>query len=429
MKGHIRQRSKGSWTIIVDVGKDPETGRRRQQWYTIRGTKRDADRALREMLTAMEKGTYVKPTLLTLGEWLMQWLESYVSMHTTPRTQESYNSTIRHHLIPALGAIPITQLQPQHLQSYYAQALSQGRADHRGGLSARSVLYHHRILSEALTHAVKMGLVARNVAEVVDPPRPARSSMATLAPEDIPVFLEAAKETPYYVFYSNLLYTGLRRGESIALRWRNVDLDMASLSVVETAFKLGNGEYVIKEPKTPHSRRTVALPPSLALLLRQYRSDQEKLMFQMGSRLKDTDFVFARSDGSPLDPNMVTRTFSKIVRKAGLPHMRLHDLRHTHATLMLKAGVHPKIVSERLGHAGIGITLDTYSHVLPGLQEAAAERFDRLLEEEGVDRNKSIDVSKMLARTEDLDSRPCRSRTCDTLIKSKKHDVPPSPPK
>jgi len=193
---------------------------------------------------------------------------------------------------------------------------------------------------------------------------------------------------------------------------------MAYLSVVETAFKLGNGEYVVKEPKTPHSRRTVALPPSLALLLRQHRSDREQLLAQMGGRLTDTDFVFARSDGSPLDPNMVTRTFSKAVRKAGLPHIRLHDLRHTHATLMLKAGVHPKIVSERLGHAGISITLDTYSHVLPGLQEAAAERFDSLLEEKGVDKNDSANVSKMLATEEDLDSRPCRSRTCDTLIKS-----------
>jgi len=371
------------------------------------------------MLLALEKGTYVKPSRLTLGEWLTQWFETYVTMHTTPRTQESYHSIIRHHLImPAIGAIPLTQLQPQHLQSYYARAITQGRADNRGGLSARSVLYHHRILSEALGHAVKMGLVARNVAEVVIPPHPARIRLATLAPDDIPNFLEAARETPYYVFFSTLLYTGLRRGELLALRWRNVDLDMASLHVVETAFKLGSGEYVIKEPKTPHSRRTVALPPSLALLLRRYRYDQELLWAQLGKRLTDGDLVFAHSDGNPLDPNAVTRTFAKLIRKAGLPHIRLHDLRHTHATLMLKAGVHPKVVSERLGHASVVITLDTYSHVLPGLQEAAAERFDKMLKMGASEAEESSDVSKMFASEGESECRPYRSRTCDTLIKS-----------
>ena len=302
-------------------------------------------------------------------------------MHTTVRTQESYSSMIRCHLLPSLGLIPLDQLRPQHLQKYYAHALSCGCVDKKGGLSARSVLYHHRILSEALSHAVKMGLVARNVAEVVDPPRPARVRMITLGPDDILRFLDAARETPYYVLFCTLLYTGLRRGELLALRWCNVDVDMATLYVVETAFKLSTGEYVIKEPKTPHSRRPVALSPSLALLLRKYRSDQELLWAQLGRELRDDEFVFARVDGKPLDPSMVTRTFAKMIRKADLPPIRLHDLRHTHATLMLKAGVHPKIVSERLGHANIGITLDTYSHVLPGLQEAAAERFDKMLED------------------------------------------------
>lgn len=197
VKGHIRQRSKGSWTLVVDMGKDPETGKRRQRWHTIRGNKRDAERALRQMLLAMEKGAYVKPNRLALADWLTQWCESYVVMHTTPRTQESYRSIIRQRLIPSLGAIPLVQLQPQHLQSYYAQALSSGRADGKGGLSARSVVYHHRILSEALSHAMKMGAVARNVAEVVDPPRLAKVKMNILTPGDIQRFLDAARETPY----------------------------------------------------------------------------------------------------------------------------------------------------------------------------------------------------------------------------------------
>jgi len=417
MKGHIRKRSKDSWTIVIDMGRDLATGKRCQKWHTVKGTKRDAQRALREILTSLDRGIYVEPTNITLGEWLGKWLNNYVSLHTTPRTQESYRYITTRHLIPALGTIPLARLAPQHLQDYYAKELSQGRCDGTGGLSARSVLYHHRILSEALSHAMRMGLIARNVATVVDPPKPRRITMNTLSQADISKFLEAAKDDPtFYVLFCTLLYTGLRRGELLALRWRNCDLDLSELHVVETAYKLSNGDYIIKEPKTIHSRRRVSLPPSLSLLLRQYRADQEVFSKALGRQITDDDFVFSKYDGSPLNPNHVTRTFGRIISESGLPHLRLHDLRHTHATLMLKAGIHPKIVSERLGHANINITLDTYSHVLPGLQEAAAQRFDEMLE--GEPQNEKSDVSNMLANKEGLASRPCRSRTCDTLIKS-----------
>lgn len=207
-------------------------------------------------------------------------------------------------------------------------------------------------------------------------------------------FLDAARETSYYVFFSSLLYTGLRRGELLALEWRNVDLDGGQLYVIETAYELSDGRYIVKEPKTSHSRRTVALPPSLISLLREYHADQILLRLQLEETLDSDDFVFSRADGSPLAPNAVTLAFKRIIRKAGLKQIRVHDLRHTHATLMLKAGVHPKIVSERLGHANIGITLDTYSHVLPGLQEAAAQRFDQLFESDQHTEIGETDVSK-----------------------------------
>jgi len=310
------------------------------------------------------------------------------------------------------------QFTPQHIQSYYAKALSEGRTDGTGGLSARSVVYHHRILSKALDYAVRMGMVARNVTSVIDPPRVARVKMATLNSEEVARFLDAGKETLYYVFFATLLYTGLRRGELLALRWRNLDLDKASLIVVETAYKLGNGQYVIKEPKTANSRRTVSLSPALVALLREYRADHELLRIQLGIGLTDNDFVFIRHDGSPINPNAVTHAFQRVINKAGLKHVRLHDLRHTHASLMLKAGEHPKIVSERLGHANIGITLDTYSHVLPGLQEAAAERFDKVMDEGLLAENSGSDVCKMFAKDGEGECRPYRSRTCDTLIKS-----------
>ncbi len=417
MKGHIYQRAKGSWTIVYDLATDSVTGKRRQRSQTVKGTKRDAERALREVLISLEQGSYVKPNKITLGELLRQWLRDYASMNTTDRTQESYTEIIERHLIPSLGKVWLTDLQAQHIQSYYANKLSEGRVDGKGGLSARSVVYHHRILSKALDYAVKMGLVVRNVAKIVEPPRVARVTMHTLSPEEVIRFLDAARETDYYVYFSTLLYTGLRRGELLALRWRNLDLENGKLTVVETAYKLGDGRYIIKEPKTPHSRRNVTLPTSLVELFKVYRADQELLRIQLGVSLYADDFVFIRPDGSPINPSAVTLAFRRIMKKAGLKDLRIHDLRHTHATLMLMAGVHPKVVSERLGHANIGITLDIYSHVLPGLQEAAAEKFDRIFETENSE-NSDANVSKMLANDGEVECRPCRSRTCDHLIKS-----------
>ena len=410
MRGHIRQRSKGSWSIVIDVGRDPRTGKRRQQWYTVKGTKKDAERELREKLRSLETGAYVKPQRTSLGEYLRHWVDSYAMMHTSPRTAEGYQGIVNGYLIPALGGISLCELQPRHLEKYYADALSHGRLDGKGGLSARTLLHLHRILSQALSHAVKQGLLARNVAQAVVAPRPSRSQMATLSAAHVPKFLDAAGKTPFYVLFYTGLYTGMRRGELLGLRWCDIDLGKATISVVQTLHRLSGGKFVIREPKSPHSRRLVALSPSVADLLRGYHAEQEAQKVLLGMRLTGEELVFAHPDGSPLDPSTVTHAFGKLIKKAGLPHIRFHDLRHTHATLMLKGGVHPKIVSERLGHASIGITLDTYSHVVPGLQEAAALRFDALIESET---EQTEDVSKMLAKDEDSDGAPRGIRTHD----------------
>jgi integrase len=261
-----------------------------------------------------------------------------------------------------------------------------------------------------------LDLIIRNVADLVTPPRQKKVVMNTLSQEEVGKFLDAAKETDYYVFFATLLYTGLRRGELLALRWRYLDLAESRLMVVESAEKLDNGEYIIKEPKTSNSIRAVTLPTSLVELLKTYRADQELLRVQLGITLEPDDFVFIRPDGTPINPNAVTLAFKRIISKAGLKDIRVHDLRHTHATLMLLAGVHPKVVSERLGHANISITLNTYSHVLPGMQEEAAEKFDSIFET-GENKNSEQSVIKMLSKPEGVERRPYRSRTCDTLIK------------
>lgn len=361
----------------MDRGRDPDTGKRRQQTVTVHGTKRDAERELRAIPTRIEGGAYVKPTRMTLGEFLTQWLQNYALTNTSPRTAEGYRVIVQCHLMPNLGAIPLTQLQPSHIQGYYAKALSGGRSNRNGGLSARTVLNIRKVLSEALSHAVKWQILVRNVALAVDPPCPRRSEMATFTEEQARLFLQAAAATPYQELFTVALYTGMRRSELLGLRWKDVDLDLAQLSVTQTLHRLAGGGFVLRQPKTAKSRRTIALPPSVSMLLRQLRERQIGERLLLGLELRDDDLVFAYLDGCPLDHSAVTHAFKRTIKRAGIPCVRFHDLRHTHASLMLKQGIHPKIASERLGHSNIGITLDTYSHVMPGLQEAAALRFEK----------------------------------------------------
>lgn len=272
-------------------------------------------------------------------------------------------------------------MQPRHIQKYYAGALDSGRRDGKGGLSARTVNKHHRILYDALKHGVRQGVLIRNVAEAVDLPRPSNKEAAVLGPSEARLLVESARGTPYYPIFFTALYTGLRRGELLGLRWCDVDLELATLSVVQTLQQLSTGEYIFREPKTKRGRRQIALPPSLAILLREHRATQENVRKSLGKTLAPTDLVFLHPDGKPIRPNSVTRALSSIARLVGLYDIRLHDLRHAHATILLRQGIHPKIVQERLGHSSISITLDTYSHVLPGLQEAAARRFEEGLQE------------------------------------------------
>jgi len=391
MKGHIRQRSKGSWTIWVDLARDPETGKRKQQTLTVHGAKRDAEAKLRELLTSLDKGVYIKPRRLTLGEYLHQWLEGYVKTNCTPRTLDSYQSIVARHLIPNLGGILLTQLRPQEIQQYYARALDRGRADGKGGLSPVTVLHIHRVLVEALNYAVRQGFIIRNVGELVNPPRAKSSKMKALTPQEVARLLNVAKDTAYYPAIYTAVNTGLRQAELLGLTWRNLDLELASLFVTQTLYKR-RGACQFKEPKSEHSRRRLDLSPSLALFLRQYRTDRQAERLLLGKPLSEDDPVFASVNGTPIDPGTLTHNLARIAKKAGLPGTRFHDLRHTFASLMLLAGIHPKIVSEMLGHSTVAFTLDVYSHVIKGLGQVAMKRLDEVLQPELAE-----NVSKMLA--------------------------------
>jgi integrase len=379
MRGHIVKRYKNSYTIVLNLGIDPTTGKRKQQWVTVKGTKKDAEKRLAELLHHLDTGIFVRPGKTSLGEYLERWLKDYVWPNLAPRTAEGYESIVRCHLTPALGKILLNQLKPEHIQKYYSEKLTHGRYDGKGALNARSVRHHHMALHCSLEIGVKWGLLSRNPADAVSPPHPQRPEMHTMSEDDVHTFLKAAQNTPYYTLFYIALFTGMRRSELLALRWCDVDLILCQISVNRSLHHLRNGKIIFRQPKTAKGRRMIAISPSATIVLKEHKEKQISQKKLLGTKLRDEDFVFSDLNGNPLLPGTITQAWRKLARKAGLQGIRLHDARHTHASLMLKQGVHPKIVQERLGHATISTTLDLYSHVAPGLQEAAAESFDRLL--------------------------------------------------
>jgi integrase len=380
MRGHIVKRYENSYSIVLNLGKDPATGKRKQQWMAVKGSRKDAEKRLSEMLHQLDTGTFMKPSAIKLGEYLEQWLRDYCKPNLSPRTTETYDYIVHTHLIPALGQIPLTELKPQHLTRFYADKLLSGRVDGKGGLSNRSVQYCHVTIHKALDIALKSGMISRNVADAVDHPKVKRHEMQTMNETDIHLFLEMARSTPYYALFYVAIFTGMRRSEILALRWSDVDLLLCQISVNRTIHQIHNGLVVYGAPKTDKSRRTIALTPSTCEVLIEHRETQEKFRESVGLKaLTDDNLIFCTIDDKPYTPNSISHAWKNLSRRCGLKEIHFHSARHTHASLLLKQGIHPKVVQERLGHSSIQITLDTYSHVAPGLQQAAANRFDDIL--------------------------------------------------
>ena len=369
MRGSIIKRYKDSYTIVIELGKDPVTGKRKQHWVSVRGTKKEAGKKLAELLHQMDKGTFIKPDKITVGEYLERWLKDYVRPNLAPRTAEGYEHILRKHLIPALGNITLIGLKAEHLQRYYSEKVA-------GGLSNMTVRHHHTVLHKALATAVGWGILSSNVADAVSTPRIQRQDMKTWDEEDVTRFLEAAKRTQYYALFYTALFTGMRRSELLGMKWGDVDFVLSQLYVSRSLHCLKGGIIVFRPTKTAKGRRAIALSPSTFMVLSEHHQRCMAKWAVLRVALTDDDLVFCHSDGKPYLPNTITHAWIKIVRRTGLKPIRLHDARHTHASIMLKQEVHPKIVQERLGHANIAVTLDTYSHVAPGLQRAAALRFD-----------------------------------------------------
>ena len=380
-EGSIYKRPDGTWAGQVSVGYDPATGKLKRKSFYGKTRKEVADK-MAQALQEVRSGTYIEPAQTTLAEWLDKWLTTYKKGQLKPSTYESYEILVNVHIKPALGKIPIAKLQANMLQSFYNEKLEKGRADGKGGLSTRMVRYLHAIIRQALQQAVKEGLLARNVADATSPPTVKNKQMRPLTENELLTFFETAKGDRMFAGYVLAATTGLRRGELLGLCWDCVDIKHGVITVQRQLLVLKDCLTLEETTKSKSGRRSITLTDDAIRELKAHKKRQAQEKLLMGEAYQDNGLVFCKEDGTPLDPREFTKRFQRQLAKAGLPKVRLHDLRHTHASLLLARGVHPKVVQERLGHSSITMTLDLYSHLTPGLQEAAAATLNGLLGKE-----------------------------------------------
>jgi integrase len=365
MSGHISERRPGVWNIVLHV-LDPQTGRRKHKWHTLRGGKREAQRERDRLAAEYQYGTgNLAPKATTIRDYLTKWL-AHMTAQISPASHERYSGVIVGNLIPALGAVALVDLRAPLIAKVYGDLIAKG-------LSPRSVLLAHKVLKQALKQAVAWELIGRNPADTVTAPRVERIEMAVLDTDATAKLIEQARGTALFAPILLGALCGLRRGEIVALKWSSVDLAAGSLSVVASMEQTRTGTR-LKAPKNGKGRN-VAMPSLLIEELRRYRLAESERLLAVGVRLTDEHNVALREDGNQWTPLQLTHAF----RTFALQHrvaIRFHDLRHSHATQLLVSGIHPKVAQERLGHSSIAMTIDLYSHVLPGMQEQAVGLVD-----------------------------------------------------
>jgi integrase len=307
-----------------------------------------------------------------------------------PSTWVSYQGLLEAYVIPTLGGVELQQLTPAHLASLYQELLASGRRHRPGGLSAKTVRNVHVLMHRALRDAVRWGYTVRNVAAAADPPKAKPAELQVWTPGQLRAFLTYVRQDRYYAAWLLAATTGMRRGELLGLRWVDVDLAAGRVAVRQPRVVVDHAVYT-SEPKTARSRRSIALDSATVAALREHQARQAAERVVVGPGYQDSGLVFTRPDGSPIHPHLFSDWFKQHVRRAGLPKIRLHDVRHSYASAALAAGIAAKVVSERLGHATIAITMDTYSHVLPGLDERAAATVAQLILEGDESASTSVD--------------------------------------
>jgi integrase len=393
-QGHIRPQGDGSWEIKFDLGRDPLTGRRITKYVTFRGTKRKAQEELTRLLGQRNDGSYIEPTKMTVAQYLHHWLEADIDRRVATRTAARHRGIVEKNIIPKLGHVPVRKLTAIHIEAFETELQREGwvkprakpkikegeeaPAQEKRGLSAQTVQHIHRTLSQALGHAVRLGVLFKNPARQVRPPRPPSREIKILEKGEITTLINTAKEAGLYVPVLVAVTTGMRRGELLALRWSDVDLKAASLTVNQSLERI-KGKFEFKSPKTKTSRRTISLPAIAVDALREHYRTQLEERFKLGFGRDPRAVVFSRSDGQPMDPDTLSKSFRRLVATAKVTPITFHGLRHTHISHLLMDGVHVKLVSERAGHASVNITLGVYAAYIPNMQSDAARRVDAWL--------------------------------------------------
>jgi integrase len=365
---------------VIYEGVDPVTGKERRRWYAAGPRKADAQQLVTELMKRKNDGEYRPPDRVTLGSYLTdRWLPTKRAQLRLS-TFDSYRRNIKLHVIPRIGQIPLQRLTPEDLDSLYA-TLAEKRANGRRGLAPKTIHLIHQMLHKALADAERKGSVVRNVAALADPPKLSsakKRAMRVWDAEQLRQFLDSIEKNRLYPAYYLLANTGMRRGEVLGLQWKDVDLDGRRLSVNQAVISVAYATQ-ISDVKTGTGRRTIDLDPRTVTVLRSWRKRQLEERLALSETYEDHGLVFARPEGTPIHPDQFSQTFDRIVARSGLPVIRLHDLRHGHASLLLKSGVPVKVVSERLGHATPAFTMTVYQHVLPGMQAEAATTFANLV--------------------------------------------------
>jgi len=372
MTGQIIKRGENTWYVRLFIGRDAD-GKRKYFNKTIHGTKKDAQMFLTAKLREKDLGVFVEPAAMPLNQFLDRWLSDIAKNKLRARTFENYVSLLRNHIREKMGLKRLSDLQSYEVQKVYNDMK-------KAGYSPKTIRHAHNVLSSALKQAVKWKMLANNPCDVCELPRMEKTEMKYFTPKETAKFLDAAKDDKYFAVFLAAIETGMRPEEYLGLQWKDVNFENKVLSVRRAVVVTKGGGFIFTEPKTKKSRRSIPISNSLIAALKAHRREQLKERLKIGGNYQNLDLVFASEIGTPmLHQNLTRRHFKPIRDKAELPKIRLYDLRHTTATLLLSAGENPKVVSERLGHASIVLTLDTYSHVLPTMQKEATKKIEKLM--------------------------------------------------
>jgi integrase len=373
MTGHIRRRGKQSWELKFDAGADPVTGRRRVRYASFKGSKREAEIELARLISENAAGAGIDPSKATVAEFIERWHRDWASIHVGPKSLERYREVLRLYVTPHVGAVRLQKLRPVHLNELYAKLLRSGGHNGRP-LSAATVGYTHRVLHRLLGHAGTWGVVAQNVAALVKPPPVPDSEITILTEEQIGAVLRHLDGRTLRPIVSFLIGTGARRGEALALRWKDVDFGKGIVRIERSLEQTkGKGALRFKSPKTKHGRRNVAISTWLLAELRGHRTRQQKKRLALGlGRAPEDSLIFARWDGSARAPHGLSQKFAQAMAALKI-RCTLHGLRHTHVSQLIAAGLDVLTISRRIGHASPAITLDVYGHLFSNTDARAAD--------------------------------------------------------